>query len=123
VYSKLRQAYFLEAYFKILYRSIVIADKICYSTPKTVATKPVSHTAKYSVRRPLNTNLHRLHKLYETIFLIYPTRCNVTQFILYGNCSTCFGWYQHPSSGVQTTVSTASGICHTVTATCRYSGR
>ena len=34
------------------------------------------------------------------------------------NCSTCFGWYYHPSSGAQTTVSTASGICHTVTATC-----
>ena len=42
---------------------------------------------------------------------IYPTRCNVTQFILSGNCSTCFGWYNHPSSGAQTTVSTASGIC------------
>ena len=27
---------------------------------------------------------------------IYPTRCNVTQFILSGNCSTCFGWYHHP---------------------------
>jgi len=34
-----------------------------------------------------------------------------------GNCSTCFAWYHHPSSGVHTTVSTASGICHTVTAT------
>jgi hypothetical protein len=51
---------------------------------------------------------------------IYPTRCNVTQFILYGNCSTCFGWYHHPSSGAQTTVSTASGICQIVTAICRY---
>jgi hypothetical protein len=29
----------------------------------------------------------------------------------------------HPSSGVQTTVSTASGICHTVIAICRYRGR
>ena len=37
---------------------------------------------------------------------IYPTRCNVTQFILSGNCSTCFGWYHHPLSGAQTTVST-----------------
>jgi len=55
--------------------------------------------------------------------LIYPTRCNVTQFILSGNCSTCFGWYHHPSSGVQTTVSTASGICYNVTAICRYRGR
>jgi hypothetical protein len=48
---------------------------------------------------------------------IYPTRCNVTQFILYGNISTCFGWYHHPSLGAQTTVSTVSGICHTVTVT------
>ena len=40
-----------------------------------------------------------------------------------GNCSTCFGWYFHPSSGAHTTVSTASGICQTVTAICRYRGR
>jgi hypothetical protein len=37
-----------------------------------------------------------------------------------GNCSTCFGWYLHPSSGAHTIVSTASGICHTITAICRY---
>jgi len=35
---------------------------------------------------------------------IYPTRCNVTQFILSGNCSTCLGWYHHPSSGAHTTI-------------------
>jgi hypothetical protein len=40
-----------------------------------------------------------------------------------GNCSTCFGWYHNPSSGAQTTVSTASRICHTVTAICRYRER
>jgi hypothetical protein len=40
-----------------------------------------------------------------------------------GNCSTCFGCYFHPSSGAHTTVSTASVICHTVTAICRYRGR
>jgi len=40
-----------------------------------------------------------------------------------GNCSTCFGWYPHPSSGAQTTVSTASGVCHTGTAICCYRGR
>jgi hypothetical protein len=39
------------------------------------------------------------------------------------NCCTCFGWYFHPSSEVHTTVSTASGICHTVTTICRYRGR
>jgi hypothetical protein len=47
----------------------------------------------------------------------------VTQFILSGNCSTHFGWYHHPSSGAQTTVSTASGICHIVTANWHYRGR
>ena len=47
---------------------------------------------------------------YYTYSNIYPTRCNVTQFILSQNCSTCFGWYHHPSSGTQTTVSTASGM-------------
>ena len=40
-----------------------------------------------------------------------------------GNCSTCFGWYFHPSSGAHTTVSTASSISHTVTVMCRYRGR
>jgi len=54
---------------------------------------------------------------------IYPTRCNITHFILSGNCSTCFRWYHHPSSREQTTESTASGICHTVFAICRYRGR
>jgi hypothetical protein len=43
---------------------------------------------------------------------------------IYWNCSTCFGWHLHPSSGAHTTVSTtASGICHAVTAICRYRGR
>ena len=41
-----------------------------------------------------------------------------SQFIS-GNYSACFGWYLHPSSGAHTAVSTASGICHNVTATCR----
>jgi len=40
----------------------------------------------------------------------YPTICNYTQFILPLNCSTCFGWFLHPSSGAQISVSTASGI-------------
>jgi len=35
------------------------------------------------------------------------------------NCSTCFGWYLHPSSGAHITVSTLSGIIDTVTAICR----
>jgi hypothetical protein len=34
-----------------------------------------------------------------------------------------FRAFSYPSSGAHTTVSTASGICHTVTAICRYRGR
>jgi len=44
------------------------------------------------------------------------------RYTVSGNCSTSFGWYLHPSSGAHTTVSTASGTCQTVTATCRYRG-
>jgi hypothetical protein len=33
-------------------------------------------------------NLHKVNKKYSNI---YPTRCNVTQFILSGNCYTSFG--------------------------------
>ena len=40
-----------------------------------------------------------------------------------GNCCTCFCLYLYSSSGTQTTVSTESGTCQTVTATCRYRGR
>ena len=42
---------------------------------------------------------------------------------LYVNCSTCFGWYLHPSSRAHTTLYTASGTCQTGTATCRYQGK
>ena len=54
---------------------------------------------------------------------MYLTRCNVTQFSISGNCSTCFGWYHHPSSGAQTSVSTVPDICHIVVAMCGYRGR
>jgi hypothetical protein len=33
------------------------------------------------------------------------------------------GTYTHHQEGAHTTVSTASGICHTVTGICRYRGR
>ena len=72
----------------------------------------------------LFNNYIQTHVSYSNIIIyVYPTRCNVAQFILSGNWSTCFGWYHHPSSGAQTTVSTASGICHTISAICRYRGR
>ena len=67
-------------------------------------------------------SVHCKNILIYIYIYIYPTRCNVTQFILSRNCSTCFECYHHPSSGGHATVPTAS-ICHTVTATCRYRGR
>jgi hypothetical protein len=71
-----------------------------------------------------NSNLtYTFSNMYDEYSDIYPKICDVTQFILSVNCSKCFGWYLHPSSEAQTTVSTTSGICHTVTATCRHSGR
>ena len=55
--------------------------------------------------------------------LIYSQQDATLHSLFYlENCSTCFEWHHHPSSGVQTTVSTASGICHTVIAICRNPG-
>ena len=50
-------------------------------------------------------------------------RYTVYVVFISGNCSTCFGWYFYPLSAAHTNVSTASGICHTITAICRYRGR
>jgi hypothetical protein len=51
---------------------------------------------------------------------IYPTRCNVTQCIFLETALHVSGGTPHPSSGEQTTVSTASGICHTVMYRVKY---
>jgi hypothetical protein len=55
-----------------------------------------------------------------SIWYLSDRYCYLPLYILSGNCSTYFGWYHKSSSGAQTTVSTASRICQTVTATCRY---
>jgi len=62
-----------------------------------------------------------VHRKYIPIYI----QQDVTLHSLFisGNCSTCFWWYLHPSSGAHTTVSTAAVICHTVIAICRYRGR
>jgi len=74
------------------------------------------HTRNMLSKFNVYGSVHRKNiSIYIYIYIyIYPTRCNVTQFIVSGNCSTYFGWYHHPSSGAQTTVSTGSGICHTL---------
>ena len=65
-------------------------------------------------------NVHgSVHRKYIPIYI--QQDATLHSLFIYGNCSTCFGWYLHPSSGAHTTVSTASDICHTITATCCYS--
>jgi len=67
-------------------------------------------------------NLHgSVHR--NSIVIYIQQDAMLHSLFISGNCSTCFGWYPHPSSGAQTTVPTASGICHTVTAICCYCGR
>ena len=61
--------------------------------------------------------------IYTYIYIYIQQDATLHHLFISGNCSTCFDWYLHPSSGVLTTVFTTSGICHTVTTTCRYSGR
>jgi hypothetical protein len=62
-----------------------------------------------------------VHRKYIPIYI--QQNATLHNLFISGNCSTCFGWHFHPSSGVHATVSTASVICHTVTAICRYRGR
>ena len=54
--------------------------------------------------------------MHRNNILLYKTQqdAHVTEFILSDNCSTCFGRYYHPSSGAQTTVTTASGNRYTL---------
>jgi hypothetical protein len=45
---------------------------------------------------------------------MYPTKCNVTDFILSDNCSTVSGVTTTHHQKHKTIVTRASGICHTV---------
>jgi hypothetical protein len=62
-----------------------------------------------------------VHRKYIPIYI--QQDATLHSLVISGNRSTCFGWYFHPSSGAHTTVSTASGICHIVTAIRHYCGR
>jgi hypothetical protein len=66
--------------------------------------------------------VHRKYT-YIPIYVYIQQDTRLHSLFISGNCSTCIGWYLHPSLEAHTTVSTASGICHTVTAIWRYRGR
>jgi len=70
-------------------------------------------------------NLHVLCSKEEDEYIHIYIQHDATLHSLFmsGNCSICFWWYLHPSSGAQITVSTASDTCHTVTAIYRYRER
>jgi len=53
------------------------------------------------------------------VSIIIQQDATIHSLFISANCSTCFGWYLHPSSGA---VFTVSGIIETVTATCSESG-
>jgi len=55
---------------------------------------------------------------FEYVAIIIQQDAAICSLFISVNCSTYFGWYLHPSSGAQVTVSTVSGINETVTATC-----
>ena len=57
--------------------------------------------------------------------LVYKSQqdAQVTEFILSDNCFTCFGRHCHPSSGAQTTVTTASGDHYTVIDRVKFSDK
>ena len=59
-------------------------------------------------------NIHG--SVHRNNILLYKSQqeAHVTEFILPDNCSTCFGRHYLPSSGTQTTVTTASGNPYTV---------
>ena len=51
--------------------------------------------------------------------IIFQQDATIYSLFISVNRSICFGCYLHPSSGAHVTVSTATGISKTVTATCR----
>jgi len=55
-----------------------------------------------------------VHRKYIPIYIQQDATLHI--LFISGTCSTCFGWYLHPSSGAHTNVSTTSGICRTVIA-------
>ena len=98
---------------RIFFLNLVIVRQIFWSPSSSI---------KILVEMWYLFNVHgSVHCGYILIYIQQDAKLH--NLFISGNCSTCFRWYLHPSSGAHTTVSTASGTCQTVTATCRYRGR
>jgi hypothetical protein len=92
--------------------------------PPRFGEQPASVFSGYR-QTPERINYYRtiLFNLVHYIPIYIQHDATLHCFFIYENCFACFVWYLHPSSGAHATVSTASGICHTVTAICHYHGR
>ena len=85
----------------IIFESLMFIDVVCWLTSQ--------FNVQGSVRR-------------KYVLIYIQQDATLHSLFISGNCSICFGWYLHPSSGAHATVSAASGTCQTVTTTCRYRG-
>ena len=120
IYNCKDEVYHLTLWAVSLHITQYCVRTICrffYVTPLVRMTVPTERP----VTRPFKFDVHgSVHRKYIPIYI--QQDATLHSLFISGNCSTCFGCYFHSSSGAHTTVSTASGICHTVTATCRYRG-
>jgi len=53
------------------------------------------------------------------VSIIIQQEATIYSLFISANCSTCFGWYLHPSSAAHITVSTVAGVIETVSGICR----
>ena len=108
---------------KIWTQGLPVTNQACLVLETNVGSKHTfihSSMARYSASF-FKFNVHgSVHRKYILIYI--QQDATLHSLFISGNPSTCFGWYLHPSSGAHTTVSTASGTCQIVTATCRYCG-
>jgi len=93
--------------------TVSTTSSICHTVSATCCYRGGVGTTKYNV-------YGSVHRKYISIYIQQDIILH--SLFISGNCCTCFGWYLHPALGAQTTVSTVSGICHTVTAICRCRG-
>jgi len=108
-----------------IYSNWYFSDRYCY-LPLDAALHSLFYleTAVHvsggtSTHHKERKQLYLQHLVFVRTLLLPAARCSFTQYILSGNCCTCFGWYLLPLSVAQTTVFTASGICQNVTTTRR----
>ena len=96
-----------------------IIKQVMYSILKQVMCsilKQVMHNILKQVMR--NILIQVLHNNVKQYPVNIQQDATLHSLFISVNCSTCFGWYLHPSSGAHTTVSAASGTC-TSTRCCR----